>query len=199
MLGVVLNVLCLAIKKEITMVKVLIVEDDPLMSRMYQKIFSFEKFEVELAGDGEEGLSKAASFGPTIILCDVMMPKMNGLQVLEKLKADPKTKQIPVVMLTNLAGQQDAEAALAKGAVKYIIKSEHDPKEIVNMVKEIIAGYTRNDIPQAATVQDSPHAQTISAALPTDTTVSNPPISSPPVDPNPSVSAPAPTPAVLRS
>jgi DNA-binding NarL/FixJ family response regulator len=75
---------------------------------------------------------------------------MNGIQVLEKLKSDDKTKPIPVIMLTNLAGQQDAEAALAKGAVKYIIKSEHDPKEVVDMVKEIIAGYTRNEIPQAA-------------------------------------------------
>lgn len=129
------------------MIKVLIVEDDPLMSRMYQKIFTFEKYEVETAGDGEEALSKVTAVNPTIILLDVMMPKMNGLQVLEKLKADPATKNIPVIMLTNLAGQQDAETALSKGAIKYIIKSEHEPKEISDMVKEIIAGYTRNEIP----------------------------------------------------
>lgn len=129
------------------MAKLLIVEDDPLMSRMYQKIFTFEKFEVEVAGDGEEGLAKTKAFKPTIILLDVMMPKMNGLQVLEALKADEATKHIPVIMLTNLAGQQDAETALSKGAVKYIIKSEHEPVEIANMVKEIIAGYTRNDVP----------------------------------------------------
>ena len=132
------------------MIKVLIIEDDPLMSRMYQKIFTFEKYEVEVAADGEEGLVKVTSFGPTIILLDVMMPKLNGLQVLEKLKADPATKNIPVVMLTNLAGQQDAETALSKGAVKYIVKSEHEPKEIADMVEEIIAGYTRNDVPSAA-------------------------------------------------
>jgi len=137
------------------MVKVLIIEDDPLMSRMYQKIFTFEKYEVEMAGDGEEGLAKASSVNPTIILCDVMMPKMNGLEVLEKLKADPATKAIPVVMLTNLAGQQDAETAMAKGAVKYIIKSEHDPKEVADMVKEIVAGYTRNAVPAAAAVSPS--------------------------------------------
>lgn len=132
------------------MIKVLIVEDDPLMSRMYQKIFAFEKYEVEMAGDGEEALIKVEAFGPTIILLDVMMPKMNGLQVLERLKANPTTKAIPVVMLTNLAGQQDAETALSKGAVKYIVKSEHEPKEIADMVNEIVAGYTRNDIPAAA-------------------------------------------------
>jgi len=138
------------------MTKVLIIEDDPLMSRMYQKIFTFEKYEVEMAGDGEEGLAKAATVNPTIVLCDVMMPKMNGLEVLEKLKADPATKAIPVIMLTNLAGQQDAETALAKGAVKYIIKSEHDPKEVADMVKEIVAGYTRNAVPAAAVSSSAP-------------------------------------------
>jgi CheY-like chemotaxis protein len=132
------------------MAKVLIVEDDPLMSRMYQKIFTFEKYEVEMAADGEECLTKAASVNPTVILLDVMMPKMNGLEALERLKASDATKHIPVIMLTNLAGQQDAETALSKGAVKYIIKSEHEPKEVADMVKEIIAGYTRDQIPGTA-------------------------------------------------
>jgi len=122
--------------------------DDPLMSRMYQKIFSFENYEIVQAADGEEGLEKAKTTNPTIILLDVMMPKMNGLQVLDKLKLDPDTKGIPVIMLTNLAGQQDAETALAKGAVKYIVKSEHEPKQVAGMVKEILAGYTRNEVPK---------------------------------------------------
>lgn len=129
------------------MAKILIVEDDPLMSRMYQKIFTFEKYEVDMASDGQEGLEKARTSKPTMILLDVMMPKMNGLQVLDKLKSDPELKSIPVVMLTNLAGQQDAETALSKGAVKYIVKSEYEPKQVANMVKEILAGYTRNEVP----------------------------------------------------
>jgi CheY-like chemotaxis protein len=132
------------------MAKILIVEDDPLMLRMYQKIFTFEKHEVDVASDGEEGLAKVLTFNPTVILLDVMMPKMNGLQVLEQLKANPGTKAIPVIMLTNLAGQQDAETALSKGAVKYIIKSEHEPKAIADMVQEVVAGYTRNTVPGAA-------------------------------------------------
>jgi DNA-binding response OmpR family regulator len=126
------------------MAKVLIVEDDPLISRMYQKIFTFEKFEVDVAANGEEALSKVGDFNPTLILLDVMMPKMNGLQVLEQLKLMDATKNIPVVMLTNLSGQQDAETAIAKGAVKYIIKSEYEPKEVVEMVKEVLAGYANN-------------------------------------------------------
>ena len=128
----------------------LIVEDDPLMSRMYQKIFTFEKYEVDTAANGEEGLEKARKIKPTVILLDIMMPKMNGLEALDRLKADVNLKTIPVIMLTNLAGQQDAETALAKGAVKYIIKSEQEPKEVANMVKEILAGYTRNEVPQVA-------------------------------------------------
>ena len=129
------------------MAKILIIEDDPLMQRLYQKIFTFEKYEVETAADGEEGLDKARKTKPTLILLDIMMPKMNGLQVLEKLKADPDLKKIPVVMLTNLAGQKDAETALAKGAVKYIVKSEYEPKQVSDMVKGVLAGYIRDEVP----------------------------------------------------
>jgi CheY-like chemotaxis protein len=132
--------------------KVLLIEDDQLIQRMYAKIFAFEKFEVEVASNGEEGLEKAKTMEPkpTIILLDVMMPKMNGLEVLEKLKLDPATKSLPVIMLSNLAGENDVETALSKGAVKYIIKSEYDPKQVADMVKEVVAGYTRNDVPGAA-------------------------------------------------
>ncbi|OGY24413.1 MAG: hypothetical protein A2172_01740 [Candidatus Woykebacteria bacterium RBG_13_40_15] len=129
------------------MAKILIVEDDPLISRLYEKIFSFERYEISLAKDGQEGLDKARLEKPTLILLDIMMPKLNGLQVLERLKADPETKGIPVVMLTNLSGEKDAETALSKGAVKYIVKSEHEPKEVADMVKGILAGYTRDEVP----------------------------------------------------
>ncbi len=131
------------------MPKILIVEDDPLMLRMYQKIFIFEKFDVEVATNGEEALEKIRSSRPTLILLDIMMPKLNGIQVLDKLKSDPDTKSIPVVILTNLASEKDAENAMLKGAVKYIIKSQHEPKSVSNMVKEIISAYSRDDVPTA--------------------------------------------------
>ena len=130
------------------MTKILIVEDDPLMLRMYQKIFTLEQYAVEIATNGEEALEKVRT--ETERPKDIMMPKMNGLEALDKLKANPDTQKIPVVMLTNLAGQQDAEEALLKGAVKYIIKSEYEPKQVVDMVKEVLAGYTRDAVPQAA-------------------------------------------------
>ena len=130
------------------MAKILLIEDDKLMLRLYQKAFGFENYEVETAVNGEEGLAKVKSGKPDLILLDIMMPKMHGLEVLDRLKADPEVKDIPVVILTNLAGEEDAETALAKGAVKYIIKSEHKPKEVVDAVKQVLAGYTRGEIPK---------------------------------------------------
>ncbi len=132
------------------MAKLLLVEDDPLMSRMYEKIFTFEKHSVTLAEDGEKGLEMAKENKPDLILLDVMMPKMNGLDMLKKLKENDDTKAIPVIMLTNLAGEKDAESALSLGAVKYIIKSDQTPSDVAKMVKEILAGYTRDDVPKAA-------------------------------------------------
>jgi CheY-like chemotaxis protein len=127
--------------------KILIIEDDPLISQMYQDIFAFEDYTIIIANDGEDGLQKVKSESPTLILCDIMMPKMNGLEVLDSLKSDSTTAKIPVVMLTNLAGSEDAKVALTKGAVKYIVKSNYTPKEVTDMVKEILSGYTRDQIP----------------------------------------------------
>lgn len=116
----------------------LLIEDDPLMLRLYRKIFKLEGYEVELAAGGQEGLDKAKSDKPTLVLLDIMMPKMDGFEVLGKLKEDPETKDIPVVVLTNLAGTQDAKKAMEMGALKYIIKSEQDPKEVAILVKEVL-------------------------------------------------------------
>ena len=130
--------------------RVLIVEDDPLISRMYERVFKFEGFEVDMARDGEEGLEKLKRNIPKMILLDIMMPKMTGIDVLRALKANPTTKDIPVVVLTNLSGQADAEKAIELGAVKFIVKSKYKPNQIVKQIKEILAGYSREEVPQAA-------------------------------------------------
>jgi DNA-binding response OmpR family regulator len=130
--------------------RVLIVEDDPLISRMYQTVFKFEGFEVDMARNGEEGIAKLKAHKPVMILLDIMMPKMSGIDVLKELKSDPLTKDVPVVVLTNLSGTKDAEKALEMGAVKFIVKSQNKPKQIVAQIREILAASTRDVIPEAA-------------------------------------------------
>jgi CheY-like chemotaxis protein len=130
--------------------KILIVEDDVLLSKMYSSIFSSGSYQVDTAVNGQEGLDKARANQPDLILLDIMMPKLNGMEVLKTLKNDPDLKAIPVVILTNLAGDNDVQAALKLGAVRYIIKSELKPKEVEEIVRGILAGYTRNEIPPSA-------------------------------------------------
>jgi len=120
------------------MSKVLLVEDDPLVSRMYSKSFRFEGVEVTLAKNGKEGLEVAKKIKPDLIYLDIMMPEMNGIEVLGRLKADKETKNIPVVMLTNLSGTHDVETAMTKGASGYMVKSEYKPKEIAKKAKEFL-------------------------------------------------------------
>ena len=137
------------------MAKLVIVEDDPLILRMYKKVFTFEGHDVETATNGADGIKKIKDTKPTLVLLDIMMSEMNGLEVLDKLKSDDETKNIPVIVLTNLAGEKDAETALAKGAVRYLIKSEHDPKEVNDIVNEVLGGYTRDDLPTKKKNKDS--------------------------------------------
>ncbi len=129
------------------MTTLLIIEDDPLVLRMYQQAFEFNKHKAYIANNGEEGLQKAKTEEPDVILLDIMMPNLNGLQVLKELKHDPSTKKIPVVMLTNLGRDADIQTALSLGAVKYITKVDTTPKEVVKQVEQIIDASTRDKVP----------------------------------------------------
>lgn len=113
------------------MAKVLIVEDDVFLSKMYAKKFQIAGYEVEVAHDGLEALAKVKTFSPDLILMDILMPRLSGIEALDKLKADSATKHIPVIMATNLSTTDDAQTALKKGAVKYIVKSEVTPTQLV--------------------------------------------------------------------
>jgi len=121
------------------MTKVLLIEDDPLIYRLYQKLFSLEGFEIELAENGELGLKKLQTFHPDILLMDIMMPTMNGIEMLTQVKSDPATKDIPVIVLTNIADMNITQMALSKGAVLCIIKSQTEPAEVINSVKATLA------------------------------------------------------------
>lgn len=120
------------------MAKVLIVEDDEILQKMYSVKFRNDGFEVEIAGDGLEGLLKMKSFLPDVVLMDVMMPKLDGISAVGRAKADESIKQIPIIMLTNLSGVQDVDVAIQKGALLYIIKSNFTPSQIVAKVEEVL-------------------------------------------------------------
>ncbi|HSX06749.1 MAG TPA: response regulator [Candidatus Saccharimonadia bacterium] len=120
------------------MASVLIVDDDPLLSRLYSRTLTHEGFIVEVAENGQEGLEKAKAFQPDIILLDIMMPKLNGIDTLTNLKANAQTKKIPVVMLTNLADSHTKSRTLEQGAVHYIIKTKHSPAAIAVLLKEVL-------------------------------------------------------------
>lgn len=124
------------------MVKILIIEDDPVLSQMYKQILDLDKlYQTYISPDGIDGLEKASSLLPHLILLDIMLPKMNGLDVLEKLKTNPLTKSIPVIVLTNLEkNEEEKEKVISRGAAKYITKSDYDPKQLTVLVKEILDG-----------------------------------------------------------
>jgi CheY-like chemotaxis protein len=123
------------------MAKVLLVEDDPMVSRLYERVLTAGGHEVMLAMDGDEGITMAFSDKPDLILLDIMMPKKNGMEVLEELKKDNQTKEIPVIVLTNLIGDANAEEAMGKGAERYIEKVAYEPKQIQDIVGQVLASH----------------------------------------------------------
>lgn len=119
--------------------KILIIEDDQFTREVYEEVLKDEGFEVTLASDGQQGLDKAKEGDYTLILLDVMMPKMNGLEVLEHLQKDPPTKKNgPIILLTNLAHDPIIKDALSKGAKSYLIKSDLTPDQLVEKLKKFL-------------------------------------------------------------
>ena len=120
------------------MAKILIVEDDPFVQRFYKRLFEVSKFQVDMASDGQEGLRKAREMLPDLILLDIVMPKLGGMDVLALLKAGEATKDIPVVMLTVLNDQDTVRKATRLGASGFIVKSEIEPEKLLEKVNEYI-------------------------------------------------------------
>lgn len=119
-------------------IKILIIEDDPFLQSMYSTKFELENFYVSAASDGLEGWKKTGTEMPDIILLDIMLPNMNGFEVLEKIKSDPKTKAIPVILLTNLNQKDDIQRGMGLGAADYLIKAHFMPSEVVKKIKKVL-------------------------------------------------------------
>jgi DNA-binding response OmpR family regulator len=118
--------------------QVLLVEDDVFLASIYQKKFEMEGFKITVADNGEKGLAEAKKKRYDIILLDILLPKLDGFAVLERLKNDAETKDVPVILLTNLGQKDDVEKGLQAGAVDYLIKAHFKPSEVVQKVRTVL-------------------------------------------------------------
>ncbi|MDI6778083.1 MAG: response regulator [Patescibacteria group bacterium] len=121
---------------ENTKKKILVVEDDRSLQNALAEMISQEGYEVSSAFDGEEGLKKIGEFMPDLVLLDIILPKKDGYEVLAEIKKNEKTKNIPVLILTNLEEVDNVQKALDLGATTFMVKSDFSLKDVIGKVRE---------------------------------------------------------------
>lgn len=119
--------------------KILIIEDDSFIRDLYKRQLDLAGFQTDAVGLGEEGLMALKTNMYDLVLLDIMLPHMNGLDVLKQIKGDEKHKNTPVILLTNLVQDNLIKEALALGAKDYIMKVSYTPDQIVEKVKTAVA------------------------------------------------------------
>lgn len=118
--------------------KILLVDDDMYIRDLYAEVLKDEGYDVLIASDGEEAISMASANTPDLILLDIMLPKIDGIQVLSKLKANVKLKIVPVIMLTNFGQEDLVKQAVTIGSTEYLLKYNITPGEIIKKVRLIL-------------------------------------------------------------
>ena len=118
--------------------KILFIEDESALQKTFGEILSQEGYEMISALDGEIGLRLAKDKKPDLILLDLVLPKIHGFEVLKRLKTDKETKDIPVIVLTNLEGIGDVDKALGLGATTYLVKAQYSLEEVVEKIKKAL-------------------------------------------------------------
>ncbi len=118
--------------------RVLLVEDDIFIAEIYALSLQKTGFKVIVAEDGEKGVQMAKENHPDLILLDLLLPKLSGLEVLKILKNDPELKDIPVVIITNFSDSESTKKSFEMGALDYLVKVNIDPNDIVQRAKEIL-------------------------------------------------------------
>lgn len=119
------------------MKKIFIIEDEQLLRDILTIRLRDAGFEIDVAVDGAEALERLKTLTPDLILLDIILPKIDGFAVLGKIKEDPRIKDIPVVVLSNLGQDTDIKRALDMGAADYFVKAQHSLSEIIELVKKI--------------------------------------------------------------
>ncbi|MEX0870087.1 MAG: response regulator [Candidatus Spechtbacterales bacterium] len=118
--------------------KILFIEDEAAMQKAMSDLLIAEKYEIIAALDGEEGLLKAKQESPDLILLDLVLPKKDGFTVLDELKSEEETKDIPVMVLTNLETNEDIQRALDAGARTYLVKANYEPTDVLAKIDNIL-------------------------------------------------------------
>ncbi len=118
--------------------KILVIEDEELLINLLQKKLIKEGYEVSMAMDGEQGLTKMRETAPDLILLDILMPKMGGLEVMEKMAKDEKLKSIPVIIISNSGQSVEISRARELGAKDCLVKTDFDPQEVIDKVNKQI-------------------------------------------------------------
>ena len=119
-------------------VRVLLVEDDPVILRLLEVNFELEGYDVLLAHDGAEGIDMARAQRPDLVISDIMMPNVSGIELVEALKGDEATAGIPIILLSAKAQSADVRAGMEAGADDYITKP-FEPLELVDRVQALLA------------------------------------------------------------
>ncbi|PIV12899.1 MAG: response regulator [Candidatus Nealsonbacteria bacterium CG03_land_8_20_14_0_80_36_12] len=117
---------------------ILIIEDDKFLRELIAQKLSKEDYEISEAIDGEEGMSKVKEEKPDLILLDLILPGIDGFEVLSQIKKDPALSPIPVIILSNLGQKEDVEKGTKLGAVDYLIKAHFTPGEIIEKIKNVL-------------------------------------------------------------
>lgn len=117
---------------------ILIIEDDRFLRELITQKLVKEGYEISEAIDGEEGIKKIKEKKPDLILLDLILPEIDGFEVLSKMREDPALAQIPVIILSNLGQKEDVERGLKLGAVDYLIKAHFTPGEIIEKIKNVL-------------------------------------------------------------
>ena len=117
-------------------IKVLLIEDEKEVAELYRLKLSLDGYTVITAENGEEGLEKAFSEKPELIFLDIKMPKMDGFEALKKLRSSEKTKNVPILVLSNFDEQDLIEKGMTLGANEYLIKSQFTPEGISKKIKD---------------------------------------------------------------
>ncbi|MFH1508726.1 MAG: response regulator [bacterium] len=119
-------------------IKIVIVEDDPFLLGMYVTKLEMTGFDVSGVEDGKEAVPMVEKEMPDLVLLDIILPNVDGFEILKKLKKQDSTKDIPIIIFTNLGQQADVEKGLELGAVDYLIKAHFTPSEVIEKVNRII-------------------------------------------------------------